>query len=450
MKITKLDGGTRTERLLATLCEKTFLKLWSWPIPRKDDGKELCDLIAIFDDHVFIFFDRESKAMTNTEKHIAVRWGRWKKEVIDKQINTANGAARYIQNQRPIFLDKGLTKPFPGAISNHPTIHKIIVAHGAENACKAYSKDNVYGSLGIVYENPPSTPPPNPFFVKLDRADPIHILDSVNLGIVLGELDTFHDFLAYITEKEKAISRYRYVGYCGEEDLLAHYFMNLDSRLNRYTIGTVDPSINAIMIEEGSWKYFLDGGYRDRRRTQNKESYFWDELIQRTYQYALEGTTGGASLWNHRDALHEMARESRLSRRALSRHMMMSISRFPRTIDKIVWAATYALSLIDRHKIYVFLQLRCPGKPFEHCRRVRRHMLEIACGTVKNCFSHLTKVIGIAMDAPLYASHNAEDFILLECDHWGAEQRDYYQQENQKYGFFKNAKRFARSITDFE
>ena len=89
MKITKPEGGTRTERLLATLCEKTFLKLWSWPTPRKEDGKELCDLIAIFDDHVFIFFDRESKAMRNTDKDVKMTWNRWKKEVIDKQINTA-------------------------------------------------------------------------------------------------------------------------------------------------------------------------------------------------------------------------------------------------------------------------------------------------------------------------------------------------------------------------
>ena len=53
MRIDKPGGGTPTERLLSTLCEKTFLKLWSGPNPRKDDGKELCDLIAIFDNHVF-------------------------------------------------------------------------------------------------------------------------------------------------------------------------------------------------------------------------------------------------------------------------------------------------------------------------------------------------------------------------------------------------------------
>lgn len=52
MKIAKPEGVTPTERLLSTLCEKTFLKLWSWPNPRKDDGKELCDVLALFDDHL--------------------------------------------------------------------------------------------------------------------------------------------------------------------------------------------------------------------------------------------------------------------------------------------------------------------------------------------------------------------------------------------------------------
>ena len=56
MKIAKPGGGTPTERLLSTLCEKTFLKLWTWANPRQDDGKELCDLLAIFDNHIFIFF----------------------------------------------------------------------------------------------------------------------------------------------------------------------------------------------------------------------------------------------------------------------------------------------------------------------------------------------------------------------------------------------------------
>lgn len=41
MKIIKSDGMTPTERLLADLCDRTFLKLWSYPNPFKEDKNEL-------------------------------------------------------------------------------------------------------------------------------------------------------------------------------------------------------------------------------------------------------------------------------------------------------------------------------------------------------------------------------------------------------------------------
>ena len=37
-----------------------------------------------------------------------------------------------------------------------------------------------------------------PFHVRLDRHDPVHVLDSENLEIVFAELDTFGDFIAYL------------------------------------------------------------------------------------------------------------------------------------------------------------------------------------------------------------------------------------------------------------
>ena len=56
----KGSGVTATERLLSEFCERSFLKLWSYPNPYKDDGHELCDLLAVFGDTLFIFFDREN------------------------------------------------------------------------------------------------------------------------------------------------------------------------------------------------------------------------------------------------------------------------------------------------------------------------------------------------------------------------------------------------------
>jgi hypothetical protein len=55
--------------------------------PFKADGKELCDLIAIFENHVFLFFDRDSRKFDRVDADIELTWERWKKEAITKQIS---------------------------------------------------------------------------------------------------------------------------------------------------------------------------------------------------------------------------------------------------------------------------------------------------------------------------------------------------------------------------
>src|SRR6185369_10868119 len=97
-RIIKSSGVTPTERLLADLCDRSFLKLWSYPNPYKEDRNELCDLLAVFENHVFIFFDRENKALEKDDNDPMVNWNRWKKKVIDAQISTAHGAKNYIES----------------------------------------------------------------------------------------------------------------------------------------------------------------------------------------------------------------------------------------------------------------------------------------------------------------------------------------------------------------
>ena len=256
MKIRKQKGFTPTEKHLSRLCENTFLEMFSYLNPVREDGKELCDLIAVFDDHVFIFFDRESGKFDNVSKNISVRWRRWKKEVIDKQIRALKGAEKYIRTGKPIFLDPKRETVLPVTVTRNATVHKFIVAHGATKACEAFSEANVYGSLGISYSKPEVPSVDLPFFVELENSDPVHVLDSVNVGIILGELDTFFDFTSYVTEKESAVKRYDSLIYCGEEDLLAHYFRNYDPDSKRYLIGAKDSKISGVVIEEGEWKGF--------------------------------------------------------------------------------------------------------------------------------------------------------------------------------------------------
>ena len=453
MKIEKSKGITSTEKLLSDLCERTFLKLWSWPNLCQQDGNELCDLIAVFDDHVFVFFDRESSVIQDAEKDISVTWPRWKKQVIDKQIKTAKGAEGYIKKGQPIYLDNRCQQPFPVTMPENPIIHKIIVAHGAADVCKSFSEANVSGSLAIFYGDlKPDLRLPffAPFFVELEKESPIHILDSSNLEILLTELDTFSDFVSFMNEKEKAIGKYDLLAYCGEEDLLAQYFLNYDESEKRYRIGVDAPSVTALWIEEGKWKNFEEKGHAERRKIANKESYLWDEIIQRTYQNTLDGTIGGVSPLSRNNPVTEMAKENRLSRRALARNMITAVRDFPATNQRIVQKTCYMQSLSDPEKLYVFLQLKCPDPNRNSNRKRRQNLLEIACGVARNNFPDIKTVVGIAMAPPKYARTNAEDFLLLKCAEWSEEQRAHYDRANENFGFFKNVRQFERRVVDFE
>jgi hypothetical protein len=113
-KISKSLGLTSTEQFLSRLCDRTFLKLWSYPNPFRERGKELCDLIAVFENHVFLFFDRESKAFAGEIEDFNLAWERWKKEAVTKQIKSAKKARNHVLRSRDqIYLDAACTIPFP-------------------------------------------------------------------------------------------------------------------------------------------------------------------------------------------------------------------------------------------------------------------------------------------------------------------------------------------------
>ena len=449
-KIVKSKGVTPTERLLADLCEKSFLKLWSYPNPIKDDKKELCDLLAVFENHLFIFFDRESGALTKENKDPLIQWNRWKKEAIDAQTKTAHGAERYIRSGRGIFLDTELAVPFPLDFDPQKVVvHKIIIAHGAKEACENFSDDNVYGSLGMFYVN--GTPDlPFPFMVHMDKENPVHVFDSHNLPIIFSELDTFYDFTSYLDAKVEAIKTYDMLSYCGEEDLLAHYFLNFDETKNKHFIGTSEKDINGVYIGEGEWKDFIELEIYKSKKAADKVSYHWDKLLQITCQNTLDGTIGGSSPLRGRSAIHEMAKEPRFHRRELSARMLQSIRNFPESQQRIMRNLSFMPSFY-KDKGYVFLQLKVDGiTDYENEYRPKRQaLLEVACGAARNKFDYLKTVVGIAIDAPKYAETNSEDFILMDCTDWADERRDHYEKANEELGFFKTGVIEKRTVTEF-
>ncbi len=442
MKIEKSQGQTPSERFLMDLCDKTFFKLWCYANPYKSDGKELCDLLGVFENHVFIFFDRESKIFNNPESNILLIWERWKREVIEKQIKTADGAKRYIsQSPNQIFLDAKGTIPFPIKIPSDVQIHKIIVAQGAKEACEEFSDENVYGSLAVSYCDEPSKDYSFPFLIHLDRKEPVHVFDSHNLEIILSELDTIYDFTAYIIAKELAISQLDLLSYCGEEDLLAHYFNNYDSSERKYLIGTKDKGVNGISIGEGEWKYFVVSERYKLRRKANEASYLWDEIIQRTCQNALDGTLGGTGdIFNYTSAVNEMAMEPRFIRRFLSEAIINAPQKIPEQKHGFWRMLSFRHSFFE-DKGYVFFLFKNFDMVVEHYdeyRLIRQKMLEIACGVAKNKFSSLKKIIGIAFDSTKFHEIISMDLLLLNCEIWTDEQKKRFVEENNKLNFFQS------------
>lgn len=450
----KSSGVTATERMLAEFCERSFLKLWSYPNPYKDDGHELCDLLAVFGDTIFIFFDRENELPDVPDKDPQVLWDRWKRNVIDRQVKTAHGAERYIRSGRPIFLDAKREQPFPVLYDkNKAVIHKIIVAHGAKEACERASPQNVYGSLAITYGETDGGPTA-PFHVEIDKRNPVHILDSHNMPIVLGELNTVSDFAAYLDEKIRAAGVLDYLRYCGEEDLLGHYLLNYDAPTKRHVIGPKDKiPVNGVMIGEGEWHDFIQTDLYKNTKKEDRISYFWDELIQRTCQNSLDGTLGGNSnIARGESAIYEMVKEPRFVRRALAEKMLTAVERFP---DGGAFTRQVTFLPSFRPNVaYVLLQLRVPDafRAEPDYRETRQAMLEIACGAAKNKFPNLVKVIGIGIEAPKFSGGTvAEDFILMPCETWTDEMRAYYEEGNKELNFFgtPDLRQFNDRVTQF-
>src|SRR5438046_1108028 len=96
--IQKADGGTLAEKYLARLCEKTFLSLWSYPRVYRDQGKpvtgghgkEICDLLVVFDKHIIIFSDKHCQLQTTGD--VQRDWQRWFRKAIQKSAEQAWGA----------------------------------------------------------------------------------------------------------------------------------------------------------------------------------------------------------------------------------------------------------------------------------------------------------------------------------------------------------------------
>jgi hypothetical protein len=442
------EGVTAAERYLARLCKRSFLSMWSYPGVFRDqkaaaggkgDGKELCDLLVVFENHIIIFSDKDCRFDDACDLQVA--WGRWFKKAIQNSAKQVWGAERWIREfPNRLFLDRRCAIPFPINLPDpaKATVHRIVVAHDASRACR--EKLGGSGSLmldsglaGNAHLNVPFT------IGQLDRAKGyVHVFDDTTLDIVMSTLDTITDFTAYLSKKEQFVTGDRIVMAAGEEELLAVYLRNMNRELEHDFV--VEGEFDILTFDEGFWETFVNSPERSAQVESNQISYSWDALIEKFSFHAMTGTQvftlAQRPLREQEQVFRFLAREPRIRRRALAICLHEVLKR---SIGRVREARVIP-STKPGEPSYVFLFLvRKEGLTDEQYRNVRMNLLMNYCRVTKLEFPQTTIVIGIASEAGL-PPQRSEDFVYMDASRWSAKDDAEAKEIQNRYKLLQKVK----------
>jgi hypothetical protein len=406
--IVRADGVTAAERYLKRLCDRTFLSLWSHAgvYRDQDGGKEVADLLVVFDDHVVIFSDKDCAFPDTGDAQ--VDWSRWYRKAIAKSAEQVFGAERWIGDHPDrLFLDRACTQRFPLPLPDPSAakVHRVVVAHGVAERCQRELRGS--GGLRIIPDivgaEHVARPEDGGRRFAIGQVDPargyVHVLDDASLDTVMAELDTVSDFVAYLSEKERLILEGRLLFAASEADLLASYLYPIEGKDRS---GFLDlPGVDRLSISEGLWDAFDREPHRAARRDANAVSYLWDGLIEASagsviantqYFATRPGIRGGA------DALRVPAREPRTARRLLSVAFRDLVLDTP--VRQNFRAQRILAPTEPDQPYYAFLLLSPTLSGFSRTkyREFRRYFLEGLCEVVKLEYPDAEDIVGIATE----------------------------------------------------
>lgn len=428
--IVRSDGVTVAERYLKRLCDRSFLSMWSYAGVYRDqgqtkkgtDGKEVCDLLVVFREHVIIFSDKDCEFPD--KGNLELDWSRWYRKAVQKSAEQVWGAERWILSYPDrLFIDRACTIPFPIDLPDPSAakVHRIVVAHAASRRCAKEFGGS--GSLMIapsIIGDSHCTPLKDggaPFTIgQINPAKGyVHVFDDTTLDVVMKTLDTITDFVEYLTKKERFVTSGRLIWAAGEDDLLAYYLRDIDE--NEEHDFVVSPNVKGVVVEEGLWESFSRSRERKAQLEADRVSYAWDALIEAFSRHAFAGTSYYQShpgLNNQERALRLLAREPRTRRRMLARGLLELMEKTPQSIR----ATRTILPSDPGDPHYVFLLLpEKKGVPYEKYREVRGQLLSNYCMITKLDFPDAQEIVGIATESAR-GEYGSEDVSYLDARSW--------------------------------
>lgn len=438
---------TASEQVLANLCSRSFLSLWSYPSPYQDkglaqrgEGKELCDLLVVFGDNVIIFSDK-SCAYPNTGKE-DLDWKRWWKRAVAESVKQISGAERWLrQYPKRVYADNRCSNrldveiPSPGSIR----IHRVIVALNARERCQRFFGGGS-GSLMVWGSAHEGEAPQQPFRIEGAPAGApfVHVLDDVALGILMSERDTVGDFVEYLTKKEEAMSQVE-VRASGEEDLLGHYLTTLDKD-GRYAFLPSDADLpDGILIDESNYEFLRGLPQYRNAKAENRVSYFWDQTIEYfTHIWRNGGMVGEASRSETERTLRSMA----LARRAERRVLGTMVSQLMRHEGS--GPMTACRTPLERGALaYAGVALaQPPGASDEEYKRVRAEVMVAYARTLKVRLPNIDRALVLGFHAP-HRGRVSEALLLLDFDDWSDEVERQAREDMERFGWTATGERMT-------
>jgi hypothetical protein len=430
--VVKQEGVTEAERYLKRLCDRTFLSLWSYPGVYRDqgqtaksrEGKEVCDLLVVFENHIIIFSDKDCKFPESGD--LRLDWCRWFRRAVLTSAEQVWGAERWIrQYPARLFLDRCCSQPFPIDVPepSKAKFHRVVVAHDASRRCQELLGGS--GSLIIApsiigpmhYEGEDVSP------FHIGQVDPsrgfVHVLDDTSLDVVLQTLDTITDFVNYLTRKEAFIQNGRLAFATGEDDMLAFYLKYLNEQGEHDFV--LPSNFNGVLIDEGLWEEFAVHPQRLAQIQADEVSYAWDDLIEKFNHHILAGTwydQSDATVRDREKAVRLLASECRTARRVLATSLRDLVS--ASFADGLEWRRIM-FPMRPGGSFYVFLAF--PHPPFaseRDYREVRLKLLEALCLVTRLKYPEARDIVGLATEAG-DVTRRSEDVLYLDGSCWSEE-----------------------------
>lgn len=427
MKIEKTKPSKDGEKEVAELCEKSFLKLWSYSNPYKQPGKELCDNLIIFDKTIIIISEKtktpfeydyslnkdEDLTKPIGKRRIDTLWNRWSKELKSSE-DQLNGAERWIKEHPDrIYLDPKCQQKFPITIPDIENfkIIKISVINGLDKVNKL-REQSCNGELD--YELPKDM-----ILFQINLNNIIHLLDDYTFPIIMKELDTASDFINFFIKKEKLLKSGKTPFGVLDLDLLTIYLSNINFEKCCFSLGELEnrfEEANFIIIDNPTDPYidFIQEEHYKKLKEDIKLSYLWDSLIDNCSQDALDDILVEKQDINETNKiLMIMASETRVSRKFLTESYLEIISKYDNKVHHLGRAMQ---SPSNKKIMYVFLQVaKQSDESYQNYRIHRRKLAELYCLAINANANNIEHVIAIVSEPVKYNKYLSRDFILYPC-----------------------------------